>query len=67
MFDSIRGLGLKTRLLHPVDEFWGRRFGVRTFGFRPAVGDHDQQDWRAHYVPTPYKKVLHALRHVGIG
>ena len=67
MFSRLRGTGLKTRLLHPHDEWWDRRLGVHTFGFRPAVGDHAQDDWRADYVPTPYRKIFRVLRHVGLG
>lgn len=67
MLKSLKGSGIKTRMLNPVDEFWDRRLGVRTFGFRPAVGGPEQGNWRAHYVPTPYRRVLRTLRHVNVG
>lgn len=68
--DWLRGLagsGLKTRLLHPVDEYWDRRIGVRTFGFKPAVGESGALDYRVCYVPTPYRKLFKVLRRMEIG
>jgi SAM-dependent methyltransferase len=67
IFRAIRGGGLKTRLLHPVDEWWDRRFGVHTVGFLPEVGDPNAPNWRAGYVPARYQRIVKALRHVGVG
>jgi SAM-dependent methyltransferase len=64
---KLRGSGLKTRLLNPRDELWDQRLGVRTLGFLPAVGAPGSAEWQGHYVPTPYRKIIPALRHVGIG
>jgi hypothetical protein len=69
MFDSImklRGSGLKTRLLHPIDELYDLRFGVRTFGYVPAVRP-GTTDYQVAYVPTPYRKIIHTLRQVKLG
>lgn len=67
LLKAIRGGGLKTRLLHPVDELWDRRFGVHTVGFLPEVGDPTAPNWRAGYVPAKYQRIVAALRHVGVG
>lgn len=65
--DGMRGKGLKHRLLHPHDEFWDRRLGVRTLGFLPAVGTVADANWQGHYVPAPYRDVFSLLRHAGVG
>ncbi|MGY4828024.1 methyltransferase domain-containing protein [Sphaerotilaceae bacterium SBD11-9] len=67
LISLIRGAGLKTRLLNPLDEFWDRRFGVDTIGYLREVGDYDDPQWRAAYVPTHYRRIVAALRHVNIG
>ncbi|HET7793602.1 MAG TPA: methyltransferase domain-containing protein [Rhizobacter sp.] len=67
LLNRLKGMHLKTRLKHPIDEFWDRRFGVHTVGFLSAVGEHGQADWRGAYVPTRYRRILHDLRHVGVG
>lgn len=67
LLSTLRGLHLKTRLLHPIDEFWDRRFGVHTVGFLPEVGQHGQPDWRGAYVPARYSRIVAALRHVHVG
>lgn len=67
LLDAIKGAGLKTRLLHPVDEFWDRRFGVHTVGFLPEVGDPNHPDFRAAYVPAQYRRIIAALRRADIG
>jgi SAM-dependent methyltransferase len=67
LLKALRGSGLKTRLLHPVDEFWDRRMGVHTVGYTPNVGTDDDGRWRAAYVPTRYRRVFATLRHVGVG
>jgi SAM-dependent methyltransferase len=66
LLNTLKGMHLKTRLLHPVDEFWDRRFGVHTVGFLPEVGAHGQPDWRGAYVPARYRRIVAALRHVGV-
>lgn len=67
LLKAFKGKGLKTRLLHPVDEWWDRRFGVNTVGFLPEVGDPNAPDYRAGYVPTNYRRIVAALKHVGVG
>lgn len=63
----LRGSGLKTRLLHPHDEFWDRRLGVGTFGFIPAVGEPSNDAWQGHYQPTSYKDLFSMLKRVEVG
>lgn len=67
MFSLLRGAGLKSRLLNPAEELWDRRLGVHTFGFLGQVGEPSARNWQAHYVPVRYKRLLEALRHVGVG
>lgn len=67
LFGRLRGTGLKTRLLHPHDEWWDRRLGIETFGFIPAVGEPDNAAWQGHYQPTSYKDFFRMARHVGLG
>lgn len=64
---ALRGSGLKTRLMHPVDTFWDLRLGVNTVGHTPDVGDPQDAQWRAAYVPTRWRRVLATLEHVGVG
>lgn len=63
----LKGSGLKTRLLHPIDEFWDRRFGVDTIGYLREVGEYDDPNWRGAYVPTQYRRIIAAFRHVNLG
>jgi len=65
--NQLGGRGYKTRLLNPVDEFWDRWLGVRTFGYYPGGGEQEGGDWRLHYEPTPYRDLFHLLRKVGLG
>lgn len=66
-FLRLGGKGLKTRLLHPHDELWDRRFGIGTFGYKPDQGLHSDPDWRCHYSPTAYAEIFRMLRHVRLG
>lgn len=67
IWGRFRGQGYKTRLLRPLDEFWDRRLGVRTFGHIPAVGTPDAAAWQGHYEATSYRDLFLMLRRVGIG
>jgi SAM-dependent methyltransferase len=62
-----QGTGLKTRLLHPHDEYWDRRLGVRTFGYLPAVCEPGHADWQGHYQPTSYRDLFKMLRQARLG
>lgn len=62
----LTGSNLRARTLQPADELWDRRLGVRTFGYHPAGGAHDDGHWRAHYIPTSYRDVFRALRKAGL-
>jgi hypothetical protein len=66
METTLIGRGYKTRFLNPHDEFWDRRLGVHTFGFRPASGSQDAPDWRLHYVPSSYSDIFFLLKYVGL-
>jgi precorrin-6B methylase 2 len=61
------GKGYKTRLLNPHDEFWDRRLGVHTFGFRPGTGSGDTPNWQVHYTPAPYSSIFESLQRAGLG
>jgi uncharacterized protein VirK/YbjX len=63
----LRRKHLKSRILSPLDEYWDRRLGVRTFGFIPPVGEHGAPNWRAHYVSNRYATLLQYLRQAEIG
>jgi SAM-dependent methyltransferase len=67
MFQALKGSGLKTRLLHPIDTFWEMRFGVDTLDWIPAVGDFDDGNWQGAYVPARYQGIVNALRLVRVG
>lgn len=66
MWKLRRGSNLKSRLLHPVDEYWDRRLRVSTFGYFPAMGRPDEADFRVHHTPMPYSVCFRILRHVGL-
>ena len=67
LLDRLRGQGYKTRLMRPLDEFWDRRLGVRTFGYIPAVGAPNAAAWQGHYEATSYRDLFRMLRRVGLG
>ena len=60
----LKGRGYKNRLFHPHDEMWDRLLGVHTFGFKGAVGNSSDADWRGQYVPTTYRHLFQMLKHV---
>ncbi len=62
-----KGRGFKTRLLSPYDELWDRLLGVRTFGFRAAIGNSRDANWRAQYHPTSYRHLFQLFKRVGLG
>lgn len=64
---NLRGGGFKTRLLRPSDELWDRRLGVKTFGFIPAVGHPDDDNFQGVYAPSSYRDLDKMLRHVEVG
>lgn len=66
VLNSLRGSGLKTRLLHPVDAYWDLRIGVNTVGFLPDVGSPDDGQWRGAYIPTRWRRIFATLEHVGL-
>ncbi len=67
MLASLKGLGIKDRVMHPLDHFWDLRLGISTFGYHPAVGAAQDPDFRVHYTPAPYATLFRVLRHVGLG
>jgi SAM-dependent methyltransferase len=67
MFERLRGLGIKSRLLNPYDAFWDWKLGVHTFGYHPARGTQGESDWQLHYTPTPYADIFRLLRMVDLG
>jgi SAM-dependent methyltransferase len=67
LLGRLKGKGVKTRLLHPHDELWDRRLGIRTAGWTPSRGDYDDPFRKVEYRPTPYAVLLRMLRRVGVG
>jgi SAM-dependent methyltransferase len=65
--NRLRGAGLKMRLLHPLDELWDRRLGVRTIGWRPNVGNENDPNVRIQYLPTSYSVLRRVLRRASVG
>ena len=55
---SLRGKGLKTRLLNPIDAFYDRLLGVNTFATKKYSGDLEDSTWKSDYVPTSYKDIF---------
>ena len=64
---TLRGSGLKTRLLHPHDELIEHWLGVRTWGWRPHVGDERDPNWQVEYVPSSYAVLRRVFRRVDLG
>jgi predicted RNA methylase len=62
----LSGRGYKTRLLNLHDEWWDRRLGISTFGYRPEVGTSGSATWRVHYTPASYSGIFAALASVGL-
>lgn len=60
---SLRGKGLKTRLLNPIDAFYDRLLGVNTFATKKYSGDLEDSTWKSDYVPTSYKDIFILLKH----
>jgi hypothetical protein len=48
LLSQLKGKSVKTRLLSSVDEFYDRRLGVRTFGFKKYEGNWDDPQWNGH-------------------
>lgn len=67
LLQKLKNTGLRTRLLHPVDEYWDRRLGISTFGFVPAISDEEEPDLQMHYEPTPYRAIFQIIKHLDIG
>lgn len=59
---GLRGSGLKTRLMHPVDELWDAWLGVSTSGYEAAFDSGS-----IHYEPTPYSVVRAVLSRIELG
>ncbi|MEX5726858.1 16S rRNA G966 N2-methylase RsmD [Rhodovulum iodosum] len=60
--DKLKGTGLKTRVMHPYDEFWDQRLGVGTFGYMPGEGDRESPTRRVHYNPTGYRRIFEIFK-----
>ncbi|MDI6027529.1 hypothetical protein QBK99_15155 [Corticibacterium sp. UT-5YL-CI-8] len=67
LLKGLHKASLKTRILHPFDEYWDRRLGISTFGYVPAVGEMNSPDLQMHYEPTPYRAIFRIIRHLDIG
>ncbi len=60
---KLRGKGLKTRLLNPIDAFYDRILGVNTFAIKKYSGGMEESTWKSDYVPTSYKDIFTLLKH----
>jgi precorrin-6B methylase 2 len=63
---NLRGKGLKTRLLNPIDAFYDYIFGVNTFATKKYSGDLRDSTWQSDYVPTSYKDIFILLKQAGL-
>ena len=59
---SLRGKGLKTRLLNPIDTFYDYMFGVNTFATKKYSGELKDSTWKSDYVPTSYRDIFILLK-----
>lgn len=64
---KLRGKGLKTRLLNPIDAFYDRILGVNTFAIKKYSGALQESTWKSDYVPTSYKDIFTLLKHAKLG
>jgi hypothetical protein len=64
---QLKGKGLKSRLLSPMDELYDRRLGVSTFGFKKYADNWTDPQWKGHYIPSTYKKVFALLEAAQVG
>lgn len=60
---KLRGKGLKTRLLNPIDAFYDQILGVNTFAIKKYSGALQDSTWKSDYVPTSYKDIFTLLKH----
>ena len=70
MTSLLNALGLrnmKQRIVAPIDEYWDRRLGVRTFGYNPATGAFGDPEWSAWFVPLPWRDIFAVLAAAGLG
>lgn len=63
----LKSKSIKTRVFAPMDEFYDRRLGVRTFGFKKYEDNWDDPQWNGHYIPSTYKTVFALLKEAGVG
>lgn len=59
---KLRGMGLKTRLLNPKDEFFDRLFGVKTLAYKQYSEDLNDPVWKGDYMPTSYQNIFTLLK-----
>lgn len=64
---SLRGIGLKTRLLNPKDELFDRLYGIKTFAYKKYSDNRDDPLWKGDYMPTSYKDIFTLLRGAKVG
>ena len=59
---KLRGKGLKTKLLNPIDTFYDWALGVNTFAIKKYSGELEDSAWKSDYVPTSYKDIFTLLK-----
>lgn len=67
LFDGLRNRDLKNRLKNPVDEYWDRKLGVRTFGWYAGTGVPGTTNSYMPFVPSAYRDIFQYLRAANIG
>lgn len=65
--ESLRGTGLKTKLLHPQDDFFDWLFGIKTFAYQKYSDNRNDPFWKGDYMPSSYKDIFSLLRGAKIG
>jgi 16S rRNA G966 N2-methylase RsmD len=65
--ERFKGKGYKARLLAPIDEFFDRRLGVRTYGFKEFNSNSDAPDWQCHYMPSSYRALFALFKASNVG
>ncbi len=67
LLDRLHGLNLRNRIKNPLDEYWDRKLGVRTFGSHPGSGSFQTGTANLPFVPSAYSDAFRYLRAVNIG
>ncbi len=67
ILDTLRHRDIRNRIANPVDEYWDRKLGVRTFGWHAGTGVPGGVDAYLPFVPSAYRDIFQYLRAASIG